>query len=119
MGEFDEYITGVMELEVGGRTLKLNATIEDKRKIKHLFARNSANQSKEVTEEYLKELDDAFIALLVKSYPNENVEGIKGFYDKFDEDFLKEFLKKVGWIPEDKFETILKEAGLEETQKQS
>ena len=97
MNEFDEYITGVMELKVGDKVLKLKADISDKRKLKVAYADG------ELTEKGLEIIDNALVGLLIKSYPDENPEGLRGFYMKHDMEFLQEFMIKVGWAKKDDF----------------
>ena len=99
MGEFDEYITGVMELSVGGKELKLTADIGDKRKLK------TAYSDGKLTEKGLELIDNTLIGLLIKSYPKENPEGLRGFYMKYDMEFLQEFMIKVGWAKREDFES--------------
>jgi len=92
MGEFDEFITGKLEMKVGGKDLKLDATIKDKRKLKSMYAGGS-----ELTEEKLEKMDNCFIDILTRSYPDEKPEAMEGFYTKNDMEFMTEFFIAIGW----------------------
>lgn len=92
MGEFDQYITGTMELTVGGKQLKLDANIKDKRKLKAIFA-----DGKALNESKLEVMDNAFLDILYRSYPNEKQEALLGFYTQNDVEFMEQFLQAVGW----------------------
>ena len=111
MSEFDEYITGVMELTVGGKDLKLKTDIKDKRKLKSIFINGA-----KLDEKGLETMDNTFLGILYASYPNESKEGLLGFYEKFDLEFMTEFLSKVGWVDKDAVKS-LKEENLKEVQK--
>ena len=105
MGEFDEFITGKMELTVGDKPLLLDATIKDKRKIKSIYSKSG-----ELDESKLEKLDNTFIEMLQRSYPDEKPEAMLGFYEKYDMEFLQAFFIKVGWATEDTFKELTKEA---------
>ena len=99
MGEFDEFITGNTELTVGGKELLLSVAIEDKRVLKACIG-----NGKELTEAKLKIMDDAFIHILQKSYPGEKPKAMEGFYNRFDMEFMQEFMIKFGWAKRETFE---------------
>ena len=44
-----------------------------------------------MTEESLEKMDNVFIDILKRSYPEENPEAMAGFYTKHDIEFMKEF----------------------------
>lgn len=92
IGEFDEFITGKMELTVGGKDLKLDVTIKDKRKLKTIIP-----DGQSITEEGLEKMDNTFLEILKRSYPDEKSEAMEGFYNKHDVEFMQEFFIKVGW----------------------
>ena len=99
MAKFDEYITGKLELEVGGEELLLDFTIADKRKIK-----TAGGTSGAITEKQLEIIDNCFLDVLKKSYPESTTEALEGFYNKNDIEFLQKFMVKVGWATEEDFE---------------
>lgn len=97
--EFDEFITGKMELNVGGKELFLDVTIKDKRKLKSSFG-----MGKNINEEILEKMDSVFIDILKRSYPKEKAEAMEGFYSKYDTEFLEKFMIAVGWAKQKDFE---------------
>lgn len=103
MGEFDEFITGLMELEVAGKKLKLLAKVEDKRKLK--LAQVDEQMS---TEQKLALIDDTYLKILKQSYPHENKEALENFYNANDIEFMKEFMIKVGWQTKEDFNSAQK-----------
>jgi len=103
MGEFDEFITGLMEMEVGGKQLKLDVRIKDKRKIKAVQGIGQIN------EEALEKLDNTFLEILKRSYPDEKPDALEAFYSKHDIEFMKTFYVAVGWATEESFEAKKKD----------
>jgi len=53
--EFDEYITGIMQLTVGNKDLKLDVDLKDKRKLKSAYAGGKMD------EVALEKIDNAFL----------------------------------------------------------
>ena len=92
MGRFDEYLTGKLELEVGGEKLELDVKLGDKRKFKGMANKDGT------TEETLKKIDDCIIEILHRSYPEDSKESLEAFYAKNDVTFLNELLIAFGWL---------------------
>jgi hypothetical protein len=101
MAEFDEFISGKMELNVGGKELLLDVQIKDKRKLKTAFV-----DGKGLDEKKLEIMDNAFLDILYRSYPAEKKEGIEGFYMKNDVEFMEKFLIKVGWAKQEDLKKV-------------
>jgi len=97
MSRFDEYITGLTEVTIGKEELKLDIIMDDKRKLKTM-----ASKGGDLNEKALKIMDDCFINILKRSYPDESEEALTAFYNDNDIDFMNTIFIKFKWIkPED------------------
>jgi len=103
MGQFDEYITGKLELKVNNKALLLDARLEDKRVLKACIGEKATTQDK---IDALKIVDEQLIKILKRSYPDEKPEAMEAYYETDGDELFSKLLIKFGWITEDKTEEL-------------
>lgn len=101
MGEFDEFITGKLEVKVEGKVLNLDVKLDDKRIIKSSIGEKKTFEEK---EEAFKRIDNLIINILKRSYPDSSSESLEGYYEKFGDSVFTEMLIKFGWIDKEAME---------------
>ena len=104
MGEFSEYITGKLEIQVDKKLLKLDMNMEDKVELKSHIGIIGENDNSKTRKDKLLSLDTTVFNLIKKSYPEEKEENLKAFYFKYSDDIFSALLDKLGWSKKDKEE---------------
>lgn len=99
MAEFDEYITGLMELKLEKKTINADFTISDKRKLKSCLGKGE-----DITESQLEKIDNTIIDAIHRAYPTSKRVGIEGFYMQNEDEIVETLMIKAGWVTKAKLE---------------